>query len=80
MKSCPVEEAKHIITVISEKEGCVLEIMGKGCKYRPSSTGREERELRLEYAYGRITQDEYAKRFADLLKAGKIVRSGRVIQ
>ena len=54
--------------------------MGKGSARRPSSTTREEEQLRWKLAEGRITFDEFERRYKELLRAGKIKRNGRVIE
>jgi hypothetical protein len=54
--------------------------MGKGSKRRPSSTTREEEDLRWKLAFGKITFKQYEKKYKELLKAGKIQRNGRVIK
>ena len=54
--------------------------MGKGSRYRPFSTSREERELREKYADGRITFKQFEKEYKNLHREGKITRSGRVVK
>ena len=41
---------------------------------------QEELNLRFDYAEGRITLEEYEKRYKKLLKQGLIVRSGRAMK
>lgn len=56
------------------------EMMGKGDTYRPSSTTREEYDLRCKYAAGEMSFEEFERRYKELLKAGKIKRNGRIIK
>jgi len=51
----------------------------KGTWPRPLSTSREEYQLRQAYAHGEITLEMFNKRYAKLLKQGKITRNGRVV-
>ena len=51
---------------------------GKGDKRRPRSISREEEDLRYKYAYGDMTFEQFERRYRELVKEGKIVRSGRV--
>lgn len=53
---------------------------GKGDKPRPSSTTREEQDLRDRYARGRITFNQYEKEYRKLKKQGLIKRNGRVLK
>jgi len=53
--------------------------MGKGSKRRPCTTGTAENNLRWALAEGRITFNEFEKRYKKLLEANKITRDGRVI-
>ncbi len=52
---------------------------GKDDWPRPSSTGREEAELRKALAYGEITNVEYKVVYRELQAQGKITRDGRQI-
>ena len=54
--------------------------MGKGSRPRPRSITREDEDLRSDYAFGRISFASYKKRYAKLMRAGLIQRSGRVIK
>ncbi len=54
--------------------------MGKGSKYRPHSTGREERELREKLFEGRITFKRFEQEYKRLHREGKITRNGRVVK
>lgn len=54
--------------------------MGKGCRPRPRSITRAEKELREEYAEGKISLRKFNLEFARLKKIGLIRRSGRVIK
>jgi len=53
--------------------------MGKGSKPRPKSITREEEDLRYEYSVGKISLATFNRRFAKLMRAGLIRRSGRII-
>lgn len=53
--------------------------LGKGDKKRPRSTTREEHDLRWALALGRISFNEFEKKYKKLLKEGKIKRNGRII-
>ena len=53
--------------------------MGKGSKRRPCTTGTEENNLRWALALGKITFDEFEIKYKKLLKAGKIIRGGRIV-
>jgi len=50
----------------------------KGDWPRKNQTTREERNLRWKYANGGMTFKQFEAKYKKLLKAGKIVRSGRV--
>lgn len=54
--------------------------MGKGSKPRPRSISREEMDLRDVYFRGEIPLRTFNRRFAKLMRAGLIQRSGRVIK
>ena len=54
--------------------------MGKGDRYRPSSTTRQEYNLRCLYAAGQLTFNQYKKKYKVLMKKGLIKRNGRVIK
>ena len=54
--------------------------MGKGSRPRPRSITREEMELRDEHSRGRISLRTFKRRYAKLMRAGLIQRSGRVIK
>ena len=47
---------------------------------KPYTTTREEQNLRWKYANGGMTFAQYEKKYKQLLKAGKIKRSGRVVK
>ena len=49
-------------------------------KQKPYAITQEELNLRFDYMNGKITLDEFNKRFKRLKKQGKIVRDGRVIK
>jgi len=53
---------------------------GKGDQRRPSQIGREEEDLRWALASGHITFCQFEKRYNQLLKEGKIIRSGRTLK
>ena len=53
---------------------------GKGDDRRPCQTSREEEELRYSLARGEISRKEYDRKYKELLKEGKITRSGKVIR
>lgn len=53
---------------------------GKGDTRRPSQIGSEEEELRYALARGSITRDKFDRQYAELLLAGRIIRSGRVLK
>ena len=48
-------------------------------RQKPYQTTQEERNLRWRYGQGEITREEFDEQYAELLKQGKIVRSGKVI-
>ena len=52
----------------------------KGSWRRPRSVTREEETLRDDYMNGRIGYATYKRRYAKLMKAGLIRRSGRIIR
>ncbi len=54
--------------------------MSKGSKRRPSSITREEESLRWQLAFGKITFQQFEKKYKELLKEGKIKRNGRIIK
>ena len=54
--------------------------MGKGSKYRPYSTSREERDLRDALARGKISFKEFERKYNKLMDEGKITRDGRVVR
>jgi len=51
----------------------------KGDWPRPSSIGREERELREKLFEKRITFKQFEKEYRRLHREGKITRNGRVM-
>lgn len=53
--------------------------MGKGSTRRPRSVGPEEERLRYALAFGRITFEQFERKYKCLLSEGKIIRGGRVI-
>ena len=54
--------------------------MSKGSWYRPSSTTREEQDLRDRYARGKITFLQFEREYKKLLKQGLIKRNGRALK
>lgn len=52
---------------------------GKGDAKRLSQIGKEEEALRWALKEGKITFEEFELSFNKLLRAGKIVRGGRVL-
>jgi len=54
--------------------------MGKGSKRRPRQTSREEEDLRMDLAYGKIIRRAFDKKLAGLRESGKIIRSGKVMR
>ena len=48
-------------------------------RMKPYQTTQEEQSLRWSYGMGEITLEEFDIQYAELLKQGKIVRSGKVI-
>jgi len=52
----------------------------KGDWPRPSSIGREERELREKLFEGRITFKKFEREYKKLHREGKITRNGRVVR
>ena len=55
-------------------------MMSKGSKRRPRQTSREEEDLRMDLAYGKISRLDFNVWMRILKKNGKITRSGKVIQ
>lgn len=53
---------------------------GKTDDARPCQTGREEYDLRHALAFGFITKEQFDTRYAELMAAGRITRSGRVLR
>jgi len=53
--------------------------MGKGSKRRPDQTTREERGLRDRYATTKMTFDQFEREYKKLMRQGKIMRDGRVV-
>ena len=47
-------------------------------RQKPYQTSKEEQELRWKLYEGRINFKEFERRYKKLIKAGKIIRSGRV--
>jgi len=47
---------------------------GKGDSKRPRLISREEEDIRYALALGKITFEEYERRYKELRKQGKIVR------
>jgi len=54
-------------------------VMGKGDRYRTSSTTREEQNLRDKYAHGDLTFKQYERAYRKLMKQGLIQRNGRIL-
>lgn len=54
--------------------------MGKGDRYRASSTTIEEQDLRYRYATTRMTFKEYEAAYRKLMRQGKIKRDGRTLR
>jgi len=54
--------------------------MGKGDRYRVSSTTREEQNLRDKYAHGDMTFKQYERAYRKLMKQDLIQRNGRVLK
>ncbi|HUW48068.1 MAG TPA: hypothetical protein VMW36_04910 [Patescibacteria group bacterium] len=54
--------------------------MGKGSTRRPTQIGKEEELLRWKLAFGKISFAEFEERYNQLLREGKIVRSGRKVK
>jgi len=52
---------------------------GKGDARRPRQISIEEERLRWKYACGGMTFAQFEKRYKQLVKEGKITRSGRKI-
>lgn len=52
----------------------------KGSWRRARSITREEEELRMYYAFGRISLATYNRRYAELKRVGLIRRSGQVMK
>jgi len=55
------------------------DFIGKGSNRRPRGITKEEESLRWAYAFGKMSFDEFERRYNKLLKQGKIRRNGRVI-
>jgi len=53
--------------------------MSKGDARRPKQISPEEENIRWLLAEGRITFDEFERRFNQLLQHGKIMRSGQIL-
>ncbi len=53
---------------------------GKTDDRRPCQTSREEYDLRHALAFGLITKEQFDTRYNELLMAGRITRSGRVLR
>jgi len=53
---------------------------GKGCKRRPRQVSREEEDLRMDLAYGKISRENFDYLMEELKESGKITRSGKVMQ
>lgn len=53
---------------------------GKGDGLRPRQTGDEEHQLRGLLMDGEISRRTFDRRYAKLLRAGKITRGGRVLR
>ena len=49
-------------------------------KQKPYSIIQEELNLRFDYAKGRITLRQFNRRYKQLVKQGKIVRSGKAVK
>ena len=54
--------------------------MGKGSERRPCLTGREENYLRYDLYRGKITEEEFDRRYGELKSQGKITRNGRIVK
>lgn len=54
--------------------------MGKGDRYRPHSTTKEERALRDRYATTKMTFDQFERAYKKLMKRGLIRRNGRMLK
>ena len=52
----------------------------KGDWYRPSSTTRQEQNLRDKYAHGGMTFKQYERAYRKLMRQGLIQRNGRMIR
>jgi hypothetical protein len=48
-------------------------------RQKPYQTTIEEQQLRWDYAEGKITLDEFDRRYERLKKRGKIRRNGKVV-
>ena len=48
--------------------------MGKGSQRRPTAVSPEEEDIRWKLAEGRITFDEFERRYKKLVRDGKIKR------
>ena len=49
-------------------------------KQKPWAITQEELDLRFDCAEGRITLEEFERRYKKLMKQGKIKRSGRAVK
>ncbi len=58
-----------------DTDGC-----GKTDDRRPCETHRDEYDLRHALAFGLITKETYETRYNELMAAGRITRSGRVLK
>jgi len=54
--------------------------VGKGCKRRPCQITKEEEQLRYDYADGKLSFDEFERRYQKLKAQGLIKRSGRRVE
>ena len=48
-------------------------------RQKPYQTTKEEQSLRWQYGQGEITREEFDEQYVELLKQGKIMRSGKAI-
>lgn len=49
-------------------------------RQKPYQTTQEEQDLRWEYGNTDMSLEEFNRRFKELEKQGKIIRSGRVVK
>ena len=49
-------------------------------KQKPWAITQEELNLRFDYMKGRITLEEFERRYKKLMKKGKIKRDGKVLK